>query len=457
MSRAPASPEIALMPPTRVRYRVLLAACAVAVVSYIHRIGFATAFTEMKGPLELSSTDLGYIMAAFLVAYAGFEIPCGALGDRWGVRNLLTALVLGWSVLTGCLGLVMFLPALWLTPFLFLLVVRFLFGMLQAGCYPSLSRMMADWMPVRERGTAQGLIWMSSRMGGAIVPLLLGLMFAYYSWEISMAQLMLLGLVWCLVFWPWFRNRPEEMPQVNDAEAQVILLGRSPLSRKHLSWSQLFQSKSVWGLCLMYGCGGFSASFFVTMLPDYLRNHRHFSEHQSRLLTSLPLACGVVGCVLGGLLSDWIIRRFRSRKWGRRFNGAVGMVLAGAAFTSTIWVETPLALAILLCVTFFFNDINMGPAWAACADIGERYAGTVGGAMNMVGNMCAALMTVVSGLLLDRTAPIEIFGRSIGGHDLLFVIFGVVFSLGASCWFLVDASRPLAAEVLIDPNNDQHE
>src|SRR5215468_1197395 len=91
-----ASSDVALMPPTRVRYRVLLAACAVAVVSYIHRIGFATAFNEMDGPLELSSTDLGYIMAAFLVAYAGFEIPCGALGDRLGVRNLLTALVLGW-------------------------------------------------------------------------------------------------------------------------------------------------------------------------------------------------------------------------------------------------------------------------------------------------------------------------------------------------------------------------
>src|SRR5262249_33522358 len=274
----------------------------------------------------------------------------GALGDRLGVRNLLTALVLGWSVLTGCLGLVMLLPAFWIGRFMFLLVVRFLFGMLQAGCYPSLSRMMADWMPVRERGTAQGLIWMSSRIGGAIVPLLLGLMFAYFSWEISMAQLMLLGLLWCLVFWPWFRNRPEEMPQVNECEAQLILSGRSPLSRKHLSWSQLFRSKSVWGLCLMYGCGGFSASFFVTMLPDYLKNHRHLSEDQARLLTSLPLACGVVGCVLGGLLSDWIIRRFRSRKWGRRFNGSVGMVLAGAAFMSTIWAETPLALAVLLCV-----------------------------------------------------------------------------------------------------------
>lgn len=436
-------PNGELAPPTWVRYQVLFAACAVAVVGYVHRVGFATVSPDLKRELDLTSEHLGYLMMAFLIAYAGFEVPGGLLGDRWGVRHLLTVLVLGWSLLTGAVALAVALPAIWLLRFLFLLVVRFLFGMLQAGCFPCLSRMMTDWMPLRERGTAQGFIWTSSRLGGATVPLLLGLMLTVYAWEIALGLLMLLGLVWCLIFWPWFRNRPEEMPRANASEVDLILSGRGIISRQHLSWRLMLGNRSVWGLCLMYGCGGFSASFFITMLPDYLQNHRHLTAQQTKLLTSLPLACGVVACVLGGVLSDWIIRRFHSRKWGRRVS-AVGLILAGLAMLATIWVNDVIALGLLLCLTFFCNDLNMGPAWAACSDIGERYAGTVGGAMNMIGNLCAALMTVVSGILLERKdVPLEFLGFSVLGRDLLFGIFACSFTMGAFCWLLVDASKPL--------------
>jgi len=427
--------------PTRVRYQVLAAACSLAVIAYIHRVGFATATTEIKSEFSLSSRDIGFLMTAFLLAYGGFEVPGGLLSDRFGVRQLLTILVLGWSLMTGGITLVALFPAA--AAFYLLCLLRFLFGMFQAGGFPALSRMMTDWMTRQERASAQGLIWMSSRLGGALIPLILGALFTFVGWKSAVWIVTGVGLIWCVVFWLWFRNRPEEMSQVNALEREIIVLGRGNILQGHLAWSTLFRSRSVWGLCLMYGFGGFAATFFVTMLPDYLQNHRGLSPTQTIWLTSLPLACGIVACATGGFLSDWFIRRSGNRKWGRRINGAVGLTLAGLAFFSTIWVHNVYLLGVLLCFTFFCNDINMGPAWAACADVGERYAGTVGGAMNMIGNLAAAAMTTIAGVLLDLKQPIPLGVLQVSGRDLLFAIFGLFFILAASCWLLVDVTQPL--------------
>ncbi len=205
--------------PTRVRYQVLATACSLAIVTYLHRVGFATAWAEFKVPLGLSEDDLGKVMAAFMIGYGLFEMPWGALGDRFGVRHTIAAIVLGGSSLTVMLALVALLPPRVLVIVGFLVVVRFLFGAFQAGTFPSIARMMADWMPSTERGSAQGAIWMSSRMGGAIAPLLLAGLFGYLGdWKLPVVFVGLLGIVWCALFWPWFRNRPEEMPSINEAE-----------------------------------------------------------------------------------------------------------------------------------------------------------------------------------------------------------------------------------------------
>src|SRR5207249_1663091 len=144
------------------------------------------------------------------------------------------------SAMTGCLALVVLLPNSVAWSFAFLLVLRFLFGMFQAGTFPALSRMMADWMPVTERGSAQGLIWMSSRIGGAVAPsLLVWLIVLMGNWRAPLVLAAGLGVIWCAGFWPWFRNHPEEMRQVNVAERQLILGGRaarSPGGHAEIPW-----------------------------------------------------------------------------------------------------------------------------------------------------------------------------------------------------------------------------
>ncbi len=153
--------------PTWVRYRVLGAACVLAVITYIHRVGFATASAQFKGSLELTDTHLGWLMAAFMIGYGIFEMPWGFLADRFGVRNVLAVIILGGSALTASLALVGFLPREVPLVVAVLVLLRFTFGSFQAGTFPAIARMMADWMPTTERGPAQGAVWMSSRLGGA--------------------------------------------------------------------------------------------------------------------------------------------------------------------------------------------------------------------------------------------------------------------------------------------------
>jgi MFS transporter, ACS family, glucarate transporter len=424
--------------PTRVRYGVLAALCAVSLVTYVDRVGFAVGAPYLKKDLGFNDQEIGYLLSAFFWAYGAFQILGGWLGDRLGSRHLLTILVLGWSLTTGAIALVVYVPGhqaqLW-----FLLILRLLFGMFQAGGFPVMSRINADWMPVTMRGMSQGLIWMSSRMGGALIPLALVPMFAAFgTWRTPFWILAGIGIVWSVFFWPWFRDTPEETPKANAAERKLIVAGRAGRAEGVYAfpWKEMLRSRSAWCLCLSYGFAGFSSTFFLGLLPIYLRDHRHLSDDVTKVLTSLPLAFGVVACIAGGVLSDWIIRRTGDRRMGRRINGVISMAIAAVAIAATVWVEDVRLLGFLLCLTFVCNDVAMGPAWAACADIGERAAGTLGGAMNMMANIGGAISALIAGYLFQHHHP-----------EWVFLIFSCSYVLASLCWIGVDATKPLTVPV----------
>jgi sugar phosphate permease len=427
--------------PTRVRYQVLAACCSLAVLTYVQRQGFVAGTPYIKHDLGLNDADIGYLAAVWLVAYGLFQVPGGLLGDRLGARHLLTLLVLGWSLTSGAVALTAALPPGGWLVFAALLTLRFLFGMFQAGGFPGLARVLADWMPGPQRGLAQGLLWTCSRLGGALAPPLLGLWLFKVcdGWPIPFGLLAGLGLLWCALFWPWFRDRPAEMRQVNAAERALIDSGRpagehSSVARAAdpLPWSWFLGARNVWALCLMYGFVGFAGNFITSLLPVYLHDHRHLSDEETAWVSGLPLAGGVVSCVLGGVLSDWLIRRTGSRKWGRRLVGCGALILAGLTCLAVIWCDEFWLVALSFSAWFFFNDATMGPAWAACADVGERYAGTLSGAMNMTGAFLGAAGMALAGRLLHE-----------GLDDLLFLLFACSYALASLCWLAVDVTKPL--------------
>jgi MFS family permease len=182
----------------------------------------------------------------------------------------------------------------------------------------------------------------------------------------------------------------------------------------------------------MYGFVGFAANFITRLLNIYLRDHRHLDDQTTAWLSGLPLACGIASCVLSGVLSDRLIRRTGNRKWGRRAVGATTLVLAGLACLLALRAESVWLLAVAFGAWMLFSDGCMGPGWAACADVGEKYAGTLSGAMNMVGAFIGAAGLAFAGRLLDQ-----------GNYDLLFLAFAGSYLLAALCWLTVDVTRPL--------------
>jgi nitrate/nitrite transporter NarK len=254
------------------------------------------------------------------------------------------------------------------------------------------------------------------------------------NWQIPLLLIASLGIVWSVGFWSWFRNKPEQKSTVNEAELALIAAGRREVKAAghHIPWAQIFGRRNTLCLCLMYGTIGYSGNFVLFLLASYLEKHRHFDANTAKWLTSLPFFCGIFACVLGGFIADRLGKRLNSRRWGLRIVGGTGLTIAAVGILATLGVTDVRWLGFCFCLSFIGNDLAMGPSWAAASQIGERSAGALGGAMNMVGSAFAALTGIITGEQFaagDTTTP--------------FILFGVSYLIGALCWLRIDAEEPL--------------
>src|SRR5215510_12817894 len=203
------------MPPVRnARGRVLGFAFGLAVVTYLDRICISAAAPSIMEDLHLSVLQMGVVFSALTLAYSLFEIPSGWLGDVKGPRRVLTRIVLWWSAFTMLTGAARGYPSL--------LAIRFLFGAGEAGAFPNIARSFSRWFPTRERGRANGVMFLGSRMGGMLsAPIALQLV-SRWGWRASFVFFGLLGLVWAAAWYAWYRDRPEDHPGVGAEELAWI-------------------------------------------------------------------------------------------------------------------------------------------------------------------------------------------------------------------------------------------
>lgn len=451
--------------PTQVRLGVLAFAASLSVLTYLDRVCISRMMGEMRHDLCIDTIGRGLVFGAFALGYMIFEVPGGWMGDLWGPRRVITRIVLLWSVftaLTGCidqllhlgLGVDLVTPVVVLWA---LVLVRFLFGCGEAGAYPNLARVVTNWFPVRERGLAQGTIWMSARLGGAIAPFVIGRLADVVGWRAAFVVLGAIGVLWCWFFYEWFRDRPREKPQCNEAE-QALIRGSSPQpqeSPSHLPveqdavghghpmppWGLLIRSLTIWCLCVAAFGVSFGWYFYPTFQPEYFEAVYHYSFQQSEWLIALPFLCGACGAFLGGGLSDRLIRWTGSRRWGRSLVGLAGFTGAGICVLLTGFTWEPWQAVVLLCLAFLINDLAIPPIWAVCSDIGGRFAGTISGIMNMVGALGAVLGPVLTGVLLAllprHWTPAERW-------QCIFVVLSSAWFIAAAAWIGIDASKPIA-------------
>jgi sugar phosphate permease len=417
------------MKPTRTRYWVIFFAITLAILSYIDRVAISQAATPISRDLHLTKSQMGLVFGAFGISYALLEVPSGWLGDWMGPRRVLVRIVLWWSSFTALTGAAWSYGSLWL--------VRFLFGAGEAGCFPNLTKAFSAWLPFSERSRAQGLMWSFARWGGAFTPPLVVLAFSYMSWRGAFAAFGALGLVWCFFFYRWFRDRPEDHPDVNAAEIEM-LKEVSALGAGHgdVPWGALVRSRSVWLLWAQYFCVSFPWYFYITWLPTYLQEFRHQSQAASARLAIFPLLFGGFGSLICGLLVSKVAR-WSGQAFARRSFAVLGFVSAAIFLWVSIRIQDPFWGMFAMGLASFANDLTMPPSWNACMDIGGKYAGTVAGSMNMMGNLAAFTAPALGGMLLDRTH---------GDWNLFLYLMVGVYFLGAVCWPFIDPVTPLETE-----------
>lgn len=444
---------VALENPTRVRFGVLGFACALSMITYLDRVCFGTVAPMIQKEFELTDTQKGLLFTAFALAYAAFEVPSGWLGDVFGPRRTLIRIVLWWSAFTALTGMIY--PSVLgpLAAFYVMLAIRFLFGMGEAGAYPNITKSFHNWFPFQERGLAQGTVWMAGRFAGGVTHLIVGALIMGEAWRHVFWLFGAVGTIWCLFFWLWFRDRPDQKETVNQAELELIRGGEvhAGADHAHVPWMKLLSNSNLWMLCGMYFCASYGWYFNITWLPGYLTDRFGIARDTAThgLMAGAPLLFGSAACLIGGLLTDAFIRTTGNRKWGRRLFGVVGHGLCAICYFLSMFAADAWMFVLAIAMASFFNDTTMGSAWASCLDIGKRYSGIVSGCMNTIGNLGGASAGYLTGRILDNQAvqdSIPAIGDTRPGWVLNFFIFGAVYVLATLFWLRFDSTKPVVSD-----------
>jgi MFS family permease len=398
---------------------VIVFATALAVLAYVDRVAISQASGPISENLGLSKSRMGLIFGAFALSYSLLEIPSGWLGDAIGPRKVLIRIVLAWSAFTALTG------AAW--NFVSLLVIRFLFGAGEAGCFPNLTKAFSTWLPRSEHAGAQGIMWAFARWGGAFTPPLVIFAFSHMSWRAAFVAFGSAGLVWCAAFRYWYRDDPSANRSIAPSRATPIAI---------IPWRKVFTNRSVWLLCAQYFCVCFGWYFYITWLPAYLQEFRHQTPDAAAKLAIFPLLFGGFGSLLSGMIAPPISKLFGRASRGLRGIAITGMLGAAACICAVTRIADPLHAMIAMGLASFANDLVMPPAWNACMDIGGRISGTVSSVMNTLGNLAGFVAPVFGGFLLDRTH---------GNWNLLLLVMAGVYVAGAMCWPFIDPLTPIEA------------
>lgn len=420
------------MPPivrVPLRHRVLILVALASAITYLDRVCLSAAAPAIMHDLGLSNIQMGYVFSVFPLAYGIFEMPMGWLGDRLGQRKMITRIVACWSGFTALTGMVVGYPGL--------LAVRAAFGAAEAGAFPSLARALARWFRPTDRAKATGIMWMATRLGAAIGIPLAAVLIGWLGWRFTFVVFGALGGCWCLFFWRWYRDDPAGHPAITASDlaylGQNTNLASAP-SGDGTPWKSLFTSVNLWSFFWMYFASSYGFWFLLTWLPTFLMRQFHISAQRSSLYAALPLAVGAVSSVIGGALSDWLVRRTGSLLWGRRLVGLGGYLIAAIGFAAAGVMQTPFSAILWLMIAELGLDLAVPVAWAACLEVGGSFGGTTTAFMNTASTISAAISPLAAAWMFVR----------FGSFTAMLMSAGAVYFLASFLWLKVDATQSLA-------------
>jgi sugar phosphate permease len=417
------------------RWYVLVLISVMYLITYLDRVNISTAAPQISKEFGFDKITMGFIFSAFVWAYAIFQVPGGWLSDRFGARRVLTGVVTYWSIMTAATA-----AAFSGVSFI---AIRFLFGVGEAGAFPGATRAMQLWYPRRERGLVQGVTHSASRLGAAIAPPIVVLMMSAFGWRSVFYICGVVGLVWSLWWALTYRNLPEQHALVNKAELEAIrgraadgTINPPPVQQEtKVPWSHLVTSGNMWAIMLAYFTYVYCLWIFLSWLPSYLIEVRHFTLIKVGIFASLPLWAGVVGDTVGGLATDWLLKVTGSAKIGRRVVAITGLLGCAVCIVPAALTANAYFAVYCLTASMFFLEFTIGPSWSVPMDTGGKYSGTVSGMMNMAGNIGGALSPIVFGYLAQG-----------GNWQAPFIVAAALLVIGAAVWaFWLDPDKQILA------------
>jgi MFS family permease len=419
--------ETIVTPPTRARFVLALWLCGLSTILYLDRICMSQAVEPIQLEFKLSNTEMSYVMMAFTLAYGLFEVPSGRMGDRYGSRSVLTRIVIWWSVSTALTGAV--------TGFVTLLLVRFLFGVGEAGALPNATRVIARWYPLHERGRIQGVMLSFAQFGAVIAPVGAAFLIGQLGWRWSFSVFALLGVVWAVGFWRWFRDDPAEHPSVNAAELNIIQNNRPIATLVHtpIPWRAVRTNRGIIVLSGIMICSAFFTYFFYSWFPKYLTNARNFSNHEAGRIASLVLAGSAAGTLLGGWLADRVPRWSSNPLAARRYLSVTCYLVAALCLYLGIHSDNPITLTAMCGASIFAMHVTLPNWWSVAIPQCGRHIGSLSGLMNGCGAIGAILSQWFVGIYSDSRAAEGYSGRA--QWDPMFDIYvGILLLAGVAWW-----------------------
>jgi len=311
-----------------------------------------------------------------------------------------------------------------------LFIVRFVFGLGEAGAFPTASRAMQLWFPKQERGFIQGVTHCFSRLAVAVTPFVAVAIMSAFGWRWVFYSFALIGALWAIWFAIVYRNRPQEHPGVNAAELDYIRgtedAAVHSMDRQTVPWKRIMTSPNMWYIAAAYFCFFYGSFFYVTWFPTYLLEYRHLSLQSVGVLATIPLITAMIGDIAGGILTDSLFKRTNRLTFSRRAVAAPALLGAAVFLVPAATASSALTAIICLAASNFFLEMVLGPAWAVPMDVAGPSSGTVTGVMNMTGAVGASISPLVFGMLVQR-----------GSWTAPFFVTAAVLILGALIWILL--------------------
>jgi ACS family glucarate transporter-like MFS transporter len=403
-------------------------------ISFLDRTNISIAGLQISSEYGLGNQRLGWIFSAFLIGYAGFQVPAGWLASRFGPRLVITLGVVWWGVATALTTLI---PPGIPQAVMLLIGIRFALGAGEAVIYPAANQFVARWVPVQERGFINGLIFAGVGAGSGLTPPLLAWFILHHGWRSAFWFSAVIGVIAGGVWWWAARDTPEEDPRVSPSELNAIRQGvtqdaAGEPAGSAISWRAILSRRDLPALIISYFGFGYTAWIFFSWFFLYMAQVRGFNLKASALFSMLPFLSMTIGCLAGGVISDRLTKTYGLRV------GRCGLASVAFFFTAIFLVlgsrvQSPQLAGVILAGGAGALYVSQSSFWSVSADIAGRSSGVFSSMVNMGAQVGGAVTASLTPWVAQRF-----------GWTTSFAIAAALAVVGALLWMTVHPERPLS-------------